>query len=58
MPEVDDNETWQLIAVNIIEAFENTTHTYLKIGRLLDTCDFQDVAIGVSYSFVRYDKIH
>lgn len=43
MPEVDDNETWKLL-----EASENRTHTHLKVGRQLNTCDVQDVAIGVS----------
>lgn len=40
---MDDNETWHLL-----EASENGTHTYLKVGRQLNTCDSQDVAIGVS----------
>lgn len=43
MPEIDDRETWELL-----EASENGTHTYLKVGRQLNTCDLQDVAIGVS----------
>lgn len=43
MPEVDDSETWELLA-----ASENATHTYLKVGRLLNTCNDEDVAIGVS----------
>ncbi|KAG4066822.1 hypothetical protein HA402_012889 [Bradysia odoriphaga] len=43
MPEIDDNETWELL-----EASENGTHTYLKVGRQLDTCDLQDVVIGNS----------
>lgn len=44
MPEVDDSETWKLI-----KASENTTHTYLKVGRRFNTCDSQDVAITVSF---------
>ncbi len=44
MPEIDDNETWKLL-----QASENGTHTKLKVGRLLNTCDSQDVAIGVSF---------
>lgn len=44
MPQVDDEETWELL-----EATENATHTRLKVGRLLNTCDLQDVAIGVSF---------
>lgn len=43
MPVIDDNETWKLI-----EASENGTHTKLKVGRQLNTCDSQDVVIGVS----------
>lgn len=46
MPEIDDFETWELLA-----AKENATHTYLKVGRLLNTCDDQDVPIGVSFMF-------
>lgn len=48
MPIVDDNDTWELL-----QATENATHTYLKIGRQLNTCDVQDVAIGVS----EFDKM-
>lgn len=44
MPVVDDNETWELLA-----ATENATHTYLKVGRLWNTCDLQDASIEVSY---------
>lgn len=43
MPEVDEYETWQLL-----KASENETHTYLMVGRVFNTCDSQDVAIGVS----------
>ncbi|KAJ6644163.1 DBH-like monooxygenase protein 1 like [Pseudolycoriella hygida] len=43
VPVVDDNETWELL-----EASENATHTHLKVGRQLNTCDSQDVVIGNS----------
>lgn len=52
MPEVDEIETWELL-----EAAENGTHTYLKIGRQLNTCDLQDVAIGVSFISVSRQSV-
>ncbi|CAL8101372.1 unnamed protein product [Orchesella dallaii] len=39
-PRRDTSQDWRLIS-----AFENTTHTFLRVTRLLDSCDHQDVPI-------------
>jgi dimethyladenosine transferase 1 len=39
-PDVDARQDWELIS-----AFENSTHTFLKISRPLDSCDPHDVPI-------------
>ncbi len=44
---MDDIVNWELLA-----ASENATHTYLKVGRQWNTCDTQDVVIGVSFPFI------